>query len=143
MRSFVWSHSTLAQELPRPHLGPCLRNGGGVLCLGGYLVRLDLALLTWLPGLVLDQSCHYRFAWMSPGSQVTRVTVTALFCSPCLRAVRWGQGQGIPYPTGLTVLPGSWCLCSCREAPLLQLLDNAVFWTKNHFCSALHCEQNK
>lgn len=67
-------------------------------CLGGYVVHLDLALLTWLPGLVLDQSCQYRFAWMSPGSQVTRVTVTALFCSPCLRAVRWGRVREYPTP---------------------------------------------
>ena len=69
-------------------------------------------------------------------------SVVALFCSPCLRAVRWGPSQWIPYPVGLTVLPGSWCLCFCRETPLSQLLDSTVFWTKNHFYSALHCEQN-
>lgn len=142
MRIFVWSHFTLAQELHSPHLGPCLWNSGGVLCLDVYLAYWDLALLTWLPGLILDPFCQYRFAWTSLGSQLTKVTVIALFCLPCVRAVRWGPTQWIPCPVGLAVLPGSWCLCFGREAPLLQLLDSSVFWTKNHFYSALHCEQN-
>lgn len=142
MGSFAWNHSTLAQELHSPHLGPCLRNSRGVLCLPVYLADFDLTLLTWLPGLILEQPCCYRSAWTSLGSQLTWVTVLALFCSPCLKAVRRSSSRWIPYPVGLLGLPGSWCLCRCREAPLLLLLDSTVFWTKNSLYSALHCEQN-
>lgn len=100
--------------------------------------------LHWKHGrsLLATKFCRYRFAWTSLGSQPARVTAITLFCSPCLRALRWGLSQWIPYLINLTVLPRSWCLCSCREAPPLLLLDRTLFWSKNNFYSALHCELN-
>lgn len=116
MRSFVCSHSALAQDLHSPHLGPCLRNDGGMLCSDMYLADFDMALLrSWLD--LEPVLLHCRFAWTSPGCQLTRFTVIVLFCSPCLRAVRWDLSELIPYPASVTVLPDSWCFCSCREAP--------------------------